>query len=92
VLEPASFEDIYYGFPDKGIERAKCEWNTDGISKAISRYHPKKVLVNLKSDMKSIPNISEQIERLKKKHTDKIFHVPSTSGNAGFTYSDLHQT
>lgn len=91
AIEPLSFKDIYYGFPDKGIERAKCEWNTEGIIETIARYRPKKVLINLKSDMKSIPKISKQIEYLKEWYPDKVFHVASTSGNAGLSYSVLYE-
>ena len=89
AIEPASFKDIYARFPDKAIERAKCEWNTSGISTMIDRYKPLKILVNLKLDEKSLPKISEQIETLKKQFGCMVTHVDSTSGSAGNSYLKL---
>lgn len=90
AIEPASFADIYYGFPDKGIERSHCDWNTTGILNTLQNYQPKKVLINLKSDRRSLPNISAQIEAIKIAYPGKVFNVASTSGNAGYTYTELY--
>lgn len=90
VIEPASFADIYYGFPDRAIEQAPCDWNTPGIKNILQTYQPAKVLINLKSNMKTLPRLSAQIEAIKAICPDKAFHVTSTSGNAGYTYTELY--
>jgi hypothetical protein len=89
VIEPSSFANIYYGFPDKAIEQSPCEWNTNGIKNVIHTYQPTKVLINLKLNMKTLPRISAQLEQIKSGFPGRVFHVNSTSGNAGYTYSEL---
>ncbi len=88
-IEPSSFENIYDNFPDKGIEGAKCYWNTKGIMMTIEKYKPRRVLINF-SVGRSIPKISAEISAIQGNFPEITHCMPSTSGAAGNSYEFLY--
>ena len=88
TIYPSSFHQIYDNFPDTMIEAANPDWNTTGLLKAIKKYKPKKVLVNFRKN-NALPGISNQVERIESRYPGKVFFLPSSSGSAKKSYSQL---
>ena len=88
-IKPASFKDIYDNFPDTAIEKSECDWNTDGLIKTFELLKPQRVIVNFQVNERQIPRISKEINKIKKVAGDKVVSVYSTSGAAGYKYSEL---
>ncbi len=88
-LRPVSFCDIYDNFPDSAIEKSDCDWNTEGIINSFASNRPERIIVNFKINERQIPRISNEINKIKKALGDKVVSVYSTSGAAGYKYSEL---
>lgn len=88
-IKPISFCDIYDNFPDKAIENSECIFNTQNILRIINNNNIKKVIVNFKTNDKTIPKISAQINELKFKSNVDFKFAMSTSGAAGNSYENL---
>lgn len=88
-LRPVNFCDIYDNFPDSAIEKSDCDWNTEGILSSFDPNGLKRVIVNFKVNERQIPRISKEINRVKKVFGDKVVSAYSTSGAAGYKYSEL---
>ncbi len=88
-IKPISFCDIYDNFPDKAIENSECEFNTKNILEIIKKNNIKRVIVNFKTNEKTIPKISAEINEIRKKSKTDFKFAKSTSGAAGNSYEDL---
>lgn len=88
-IKPISFCDIYDNFPDKAIENSECKFNTENILEIIKKNNIKKVIVNFKTNEKTIPKISAQINEIKLKSNIDFKFAMSTSGAAGNSYDNL---
>ena len=88
-IRPVTFCDIYDNFPDTAIEKSDCDWNTDGIINSFRPTNAVRIIVNFKLNEKQIPRISSEINKIQKAFGDKVVNAFSTSGAAGFKYSEL---
>lgn len=88
-ISPKNFENIYNNFPDTQIETSNPSWNTQEIIAAINQFKPKKVLINFRTDNKSIPKIAGEALQIKNYFPSITFSVLSTSGAAGNKYKPL---
>lgn len=88
-IKPISFCDIYDNFPDKAIENSECKFNTENILTIIKKNNIKKVIVNFKTNDKTIPKISTEINKIITTLNVDFEFAMSTSGAAGNSYEDL---
>ena len=69
--------------------QANCIFNTSGLLNTIEKYNPIAVIINFYPNIKTIPKISTEIEKLIKVIKGKYIIASSTSGSAGNDYEFL---